>query len=794
MTSTEHTRPVNKNEVIRSVVYHSETFGESKISEKHVQSLQATLFSIVKSYSVPNKDQNWNHNAQNLPKGKYFITAQNIGKYYKGLCDLVEVDGMCGMMEKNEPQMPVIVDNDFDFAPTSSDSNPPIMYEPWVIKEQIKVYQEQIRACCNGVTDKSVICCVFEKTGGYMKKGFVHNGFHLMFPFAVIDANDQQRVLHSRVNKALSENRLLERMEHKDIKQEGWSKILDPGLPKKTWVQYGCRKDNNSEPYKLTGIYNHLMEKISVAEAFNPSECWFVKKGMIPRSFFDGHPPEYYLPLYLSVRAWSDSSVLEIKKEILEGLPPTRVKPKSKCTCNGSASAPCGTCLAKANQVTVPLIKLQQVVEMLSAERADSYPEWWPVGCAIYNSSGGSEAGLELWKKWSQLSSKYDESGVEKSWETMTIREDGTTMGSLRKWAKEDSPLKYAVWKTDDDRERAEVRGMAVPDGIALEGVDSDGVVTKPKLTIKRRVKPGTREYVTREKALSGTHADVGRYIYSLYGDEFSYSDSPAGWYSFTDHHWKLVPKDNLVLKARLSNEVCDKLKDWMYEVHGKAKGLEKDSDEQKELLEQVDRIAKLCILLSDVVYKGRIMTQLTENFFIPDLTSGFDLKADLLCFPNGVYDLVAGEFRPGRKDDLCSKCSLVNYLVDASEETPSVIAVREYLREVFVDTELRAYIIRWFSSMLHSGNVHKLFHQFIGEKDNSKSQLCKILQHGLGSYYVPLNQNTLIMQKLSSTEATTDLNGCVGAKLVVMQEVPKDKEVNYTRLKEVTGGDPLAL
>ena len=52
----------------------------------------------------------------------------------------------------------------------------------------------------------------------------------------------------------------------------------------------------------------------------------------------------------------------------------------------------------------------------LSVLPADNYGQWVEVGMALHHWSGGSDAGLELFDRWSQTASNYDEQAVRTKW------------------------------------------------------------------------------------------------------------------------------------------------------------------------------------------------------------------------------------------------------------------------------------------------------------------------------------------------------------------------------------------
>jgi phage/plasmid-associated DNA primase len=724
-------------------VSSASVIASNPVSAKEVQRLQEVLFTVIKS-SKAGGDQNWTHNAQNLPKGKYFVTAQNLEKYYKGLCDLVAVDGMCGMMERNEPRMPIIVDNDFDFEPDpDTGNNPPIMYEDWVVTEQVKAYQETIKTYFETKGDKSQICCVFEKKGGYMKKGAVHNGFHLMFPFAVTDCQDQHDIAKVVIT-TLNKRGVLDKMRKKDIKPEGWEKILDPGLPEKTWVQYGCRKDSNSEAYKLTAIYDHNMQKISVAQTFDPSHLRFVTDRMIPLSFFSTHPPEYYLPVFLSIRAWDAYVPL---KESIKAILPNEQQRKKAAKAKAKPLAPASA--TTTNERKAKMKEAQELMVMLSKVRSHSYDTWMPVGWALYTVSGGTKDGLALWITFSQQSDKFEDGYCETQWETMSA--GNWTIGSLKFWAQQDSPEIYKKWR---------------------ETEEGDLLV----------------------KALSQTNYDVAKFISKMYEGHYTCASLKGMlWYEFKDHHWMITDK-GASLYGKISTEVVHRLDRYRTEVSKKIEDA-KDDEEKERLKGRIDNISKTEKKLKDTTYKNKVMVEMSVLFFDPYFLGKLDDNPELLVCKNGVLDVKLGSLRPGVPDDFCSKTTNIEFPTHYTSNSPEVRAMEDYLSKVFPDPGVCKYIKRFSASVLRGGNPSKILPQWVGPQgNNSKSIYTDFFVQSLGQYCIKFPSTFFTGKSTNIGSCTPELARAQGARIGFIQEPDGTEKINISRAKELTGGDSVMI
>lgn len=134
-------------------------------------------------------------------------------------------------------------------------------------------------------------------------------------------------------------------------------------------------------------------------------------------------------------------------------IPDFNIDEWSKSLPNNPPSTP-SISLPSRNQVLKPVSNIPlsfyehhigyKLIKCISPRRADDFRCWFDVACAL-KSSGFSYA-FEIWKIFSQYSSKYDERNFQEGgcdrllWERIVPRR---TMGSLHYWAKQDNPELY---------------------------------------------------------------------------------------------------------------------------------------------------------------------------------------------------------------------------------------------------------------------------------------------------------------------------------------------------------------
>lgn len=686
-------------------------------------------------------EQKYTHASQFNPKGKFFVPAPNTRQFFDKLCSSVQNGAKIGMMENYGDEMPIIVDNDFDFVKENMTTEhvQPILYEEWVVTEQIEAYNRSIEEYYQPEDDICYTCFVLEKPAGYLKKDKVHNGFHLHYPFAKTEANSQKVVLRPMVKKLLTEKKTLERMKYGA--DQNWDKVLDDGLPHKTWVMYGCRREEKMEPYRVTAIYDKHLNRVSLEEVINRAgleNLTYVKKGLISIEHFKTHDFSYYLPIFLSLYAWDYK--VPLKPEIQTLLPSAIKNNKSLQRIKKPVAAPVDSFAA------VKVQDITDLVKMLSSERANDYSTWIQVGWALNNITNNSQQGLEIWEEFSKKSPKFaaDPSCCERLWGGM--EKGSLSMGSLRFWAKKDSPEAYKEWNKTEETELM-------------------------------------------RKALGVfNHFDIAKFVHKMLGDNFVCASLKNKiWYEFKEHRWR-ISDSGVAIYSKLSTDVVQRFEKYRTELSHQAENTD-DEEEKSRINARIEAIGKVTYKLKDVGVKEKIMKELAVLFFDPTFLSKLDDDPDLLCTPTGILDLKLRVLRPGIPEDYCSKCTGVAFNPNFTMESPEVKEMLEYLRKVFPSEGVRKYILRYCSSVLRGGNSSKLLPQWYGPGgDNSKSMFTDFFVRTLGDYCIKFPATFLTAKSTSNGACTPELERAQGARIGFIQE--PEGTLNISKAKEVTGGD----
>jgi P4 family phage/plasmid primase-like protien len=166
---------------------------------------------------------------------------------------------------------------------------------------------------------------------------------------------------------------------------------------------------------------------------------------------------------------------------------------------------------------------------------------------------------------------------------------------------------------------------------------------------------------------------------------------------------------------------------------------------------------------------------------------TAWDVRPDLIAFPNGVYDLTADEFRKGRHDDYLTKACSVAY-------NPSAKAPRweRFLAEVFDPTPDVVPFLQELLGYMFTGYTdphHVTFFYGAGGR-NGKSTLCKILQRLCPDYTWTFNAQRIFGHK--TPDIPNDIADFKGYRFVYSNELPKQVKLTGTLVKLLSGGDEI--
>jgi P4 family phage/plasmid primase-like protien len=695
------------------------------------QNRKAEVLNILKGSKAPADSLYASHLSMDSPQGTFIIGKVKQNELWDSYCALVEItEGNTGMsiLEKSLPELPILVDVDLKVQIQSeSEMDNYTFYTIDDIKTVIRIYQDVIKTIVDECTINHLICVVLEKDK-YIKDGYLKHGFHLHFPYCFLDKQVHINHLIPRVKDELDKTDLFQSI---GVEQAG--SVIDKSYTSNPWLIYGSAKKANMQPYLMTMIFDYEQKEISVTDAFSQYEI-FNDKG---ETIYIRNNVEYYLPRILSIIP-NERPVSQIKTSVLS---PLVVKLKTEKKQYEE--------IVSSITVRETLDQARQLIKFLAPFRYTEYSEWIHMGWLLYNISNGSQEGFVIWDEFSQLAGgSYDAESCVDRWSKMVVQ-DTPTIGTLKFYAKKDSPDKYSEYN---------------------------------KSQITKRM-----DNTLMEKA---THYRIAKLLHMELADEFvCASVSSKLWFQFINHRWKLVD-DGVYIRKKITEMIGKLYEDKSEEL--RLKQLEQGVDPitlmyAKNTKSIVD--ATIANLQTNP-WKSGVMKEAMDLFYDEKFQPKLNANKYIIAFQNGVYDLQNNVFRNGKPEDYLSIAMKVSYKQFTMDD-PKVKLIESIFQKIFPDKSLYRYFFDTSSDIFVGGNMHKVVHFWTGEGDNGKSITQFFFDNMLGPLGIKLNTTVITGKKPPSGAANADLARTGGGvRLCVFEESSPDEEINIGILKHLSGND----
>ena len=170
----------------------------------------------------------------------------------------------------------------------------------------------------------------------------------------------------------------------------------------------------------------------------------------------------------------------------------------------------------------------------------------------------------------------------------------------------------------------------------------------------------------------------------------------------------------------------------------------------------------------------------------IPVLPEDLDHDPWLLNCMNGTLDLLTGQLREHRREDLITK--LCPTAFDQKAECPRWL---QFLDEIFEDKDLPDYIYRLLGYCLTGDTSEHILAVFHGNGANGKSVLVNTVLAVLGEDYAMTAMPDLLLARRGEHHPT-EIATLFGKRLLVCHETGAGRRLNEALVKWLTGGDKL--
>ena len=399
-----------------------------------------------------------------------------------------------------------------------------------------------------------------------------------------------------------------------------------------------------------------------------------------------------------------------------------------------------------------------------------SYSKWIRVGWALRNID---DRLFVVWVLFSAQAPKFNYGDIRdlyERWLKFDMKNpQGLTKRSIMHWAKEDAREEFL-------RIRAQSTDFAIERSLGSYETVDDGKADKR----------GSTDY------------DIASILFQLYKSDYVCSSITHNtWYKYSEPRWMKIDA-GVYLRRHISNELRNiymKKANQYLELRARLKEGD-DAHKIKQITAYIDKITSIFTRLGQSNDKKNIMTEAKELFYNDRFEEKLDANPYLLCFKNGVVDFKTKEFRRGRPEDYLTKCTNIDYFTDANDApkyAPIIAEIHDFMRKLFPVPELEEYMWQHLASVLMGVHPDQTWNIYIGDGQNGKSVLVKLMEHVLGEYkgIVPLSLLTDSRTKIGGT--SPEVVGLVGLRYAVMQEPTKGQRVNEGVMKQLVSGiDPI--
>ena len=685
------------------------------------------FYNFLKKHKVVGDGVVYTHTSFGPPYGKYFIDDRmDYEKFLIAYKRVLETGlyGNCGglyITEKQKKVGPIFIDYDFRLEEKTR------QYSKKNIKKITKVYMNLILKYLDisnfDLDDVKAFVTEKENPTFDEKQNNYKDGPHIIIPLP-IDVHIRF-LIHEEAKEIIKNSNILSDIPYINDLDD----VIDESVVVRNgWLMYGSKKWQRT-PYVLTGVYDYNMKELNKS-TYSRDE----------------------LAVILAARRHDEDEPYELKEEFRTPQMKQHIKTIYD-KYNGSKKQKNNIIRQEKiiNNYVRPVANnnpdaaiAKKLVKILSAKRADKYPDWASVGWALYNiDSGLYPEFVEFSKK---CAGKFNERGCKTFWDS--AKPGGYTIASLYYWAKEDNPEEFQA--------------------ILLES--NSRVI---------------------ENAQTGNHDDLAKVLYELYKYEYKcVSKTRNKWYAFYNNRWNCVDQ-----AYTLSNIISDilavmfaKLAISFYNKASFIQGGDRDGSGQKG-----HDLMKITEKLKTESFKNSVIASAANRFYDNKFEEKLDSNPNLLGFDNGVYDLENGIFRKGVPEDFLCMSTGYDYCSNYNLQSKEIIEIDNYFKQVMTEDDMREYTLCSFASFLDGHMRQQTFRIYTGSGGNAKSQTLDLIKDTMGKYFGVLPTGILTRKRGASSSATPELADKNGKRLLVIQEPEHDDVVYVGQMKNLTGADTIA-
>jgi len=390
--------------------------------------------------------------------------------------------------------------------------------------------------------------------------------------------------------------------------------------------------------------------------------------------------------------------------------------------------------------VTKKIKEVEQLVDLLSKERATGYDSWIKVGFVLKGLFYDGADGLELFKRFSAQSNKYNEGECAKAYRAIVPRKNGLTKKSLFHWAKQDSPAEFN-----------EMFGFQMNWG-SLKALNQN---------------------------------EMAKCFIGLVTQEFVFSEGV--WYRYTENN----------TLVRMGKGHPDALKRQVSDT------LQSEAFRMVTLLDKGSEVYTACLKLAAEAHKTFGSSQwingvidFIRGIYTDDELSGLiDTNMNLLAFSNGLlFDYGTKTIRRIEREDNVMKTTKKPLTQEKCEATRAWLMSE--LKNIFNEDDVVQYWLETIAMSLFRNKFEKLYCH-TGSGGNGKGVLFGMIKEALGEYYYQA-PNEFLTTTYKADAPNSVLANARGVRIFMTSEPSSENsdgrgmKLGTDLIKALTGGDEI--
>ena len=403
---------------------------------------------------------------------------------------------------------------------------------------------------------------------------------------------------------------------------------------------------------------------------------------------------------------------------------------------------------------------LNDLLDLLDIKYATDYTLWFKVLCAIAHEGSKYESAARRFSM--RAPEVFSEDSFSKKWyEACACKSKSPiTIGSIRYWASESSPEKFA------ELGRTSAIGI-----LSIDTFANDGKIE---------------------------HATVARVLHSVLGDKYvsdTADDKHYSWYEFVKPPQAMI-KGEIYKWRREANpdnlHIC--MADYLKVIYSEElnyinnKITSSEDEEMQKYYKFVRTGLKTSMIkLGNDTYQNGVIKQACYRFRKRGFIRELDMDENILGVGNGVLKIGNDtQLIRGHHEYLVSKYTEVDYeKYDANN--PQVRELLAAFRDVFPEPDVFEFMMMHAATGLDAREPACLLVMLVGGGRNGKSFFAKMVHGALGDQYCASGKATLITAGMEAAEAANSAQMQMrGKRYFYIDEFNKREKINPARIKTI--------